>query len=973
MSSLRRREFLKIMGLAGTVASSGCSSEKTRRLIPYLVPPRDVIPGQAAWFATTCTECPAGCGLLARNRDGRVVKLEGNPAHPVNLGALCPRGQAGIQGLYDPDRPRGPKRMDRRGGTRFLSWEEGEGLLEAWMRGLPERERPKKVVLLTGLLSGSLKRLLERMEEEGILEHLMYEPLSYEPLRWASKGVLGKGIIPLYRLQEADFVVSFGADFLGSWISPVEYAMQFAAFRSKAPRGLFVYLGPRLSQTAANADIWIPLKPRAQRFAALLLLKLVAERGGLEGLERERKEPLEAFLGGFQREWLLSRAQVNGEEMEFLASRFSSSRAPLVLASGLLQLDPCAQHTAEIAHLLSTLKPGSSKAMDTGASWALEKVASSSEIQELATRIKDGEIKLLLLHQANPLYHMPSQFQLQEATSTKGLKLASLTPWLDESSSLAELILPTSTSLESWGDVEPRAGLRGMVQPVMGTLWDTKPLGEFLLSLERRILGEKAPGENSFYELLRKTWREIQIQLDPSQDFDPWWVNIVGRGGIWDLEGPRTETSHLPSWIPQGSWEETSSWDELELVVYPTIQFLDGRGANRPWLQELPDPITQITWGSWVEVEEGLAFSLGIQRGDVVRLVSSRGTLELPAYPTRGVAPGTLAIPMGQGHWAFGRYASLGEPNPALLLDHGAMGDKNVHLERTGKSVPLANTDGSLYQHGRRLAMDVKLRQWRQGLGRGPQDPLRLPLPEAYDPKEDLYPPHKHIKYRWAMVVDLDRCVGCGACAVACSAENNVAIVGKELVLQGREMSWLRIERYWEKEQPYVRFLPMLCQHCDAAPCESVCPVYAPHHSPEGLNNQVYNRCIGTRFCSQNCPYKVRRFNWFTFTRPDPLHLQLNPDVTVRQKGVMEKCSFCVQRIVEAKMKARREGRQLRDGEVVPACAQTCPTRALTFGNLMDPASRVSSLVSDFRAYQVLKHLNTKPAVIYLKRVLWEA
>jgi Fe-S-cluster-containing dehydrogenase component len=300
-------------------------------------------------------------------------------------------------------------------------------------------------------------------------------------------------------------------------------------------------------------------------------------------------------------------------------------------------------------------------------------------------------------------------------------------------------------------------------------------------------------------------------------------------------------------------------------------------------------------------------------------------------------------------------------------------------LRVTGRSIGLAHTDGSKVQQGRKIALSVALEELgkekkKEKKGLGMWDfPLVLPLPEGYDRKRDIYPPHEHQDYRWAMVVDLDRCIGCNACAAACYAENNVGIVGPDRIRQGREMAWLSIERYLDEEtMEKVTFLPMLCQHCDNAPCESVCPVFAPHHSKEGLNNQIYNRCIGTRFCSQNCPYKVRRFNWFDWRWPKPLHLQLNPDVTVRSKGVMEKCSFCVQRIKETHGVAKDEKRDIRDGEVQPACVQTCPTRALVFGNLMDHNSQVRRLVEDRRAYQAMGYLNTKPAVVYLRKVVQE-
>jgi molybdopterin-containing oxidoreductase family iron-sulfur binding subunit len=361
----------------------------------------------------------------------------------------------------------------------------------------------------------------------------------------------------------------------------------------------------------------------------------------------------------------------------------------------------------------------------------------------------------------------------------------------------------------------------------------------------------------------------------------------------------------------------------------------------------------------------------------MLRIKSPYGVVDAPAFPIHTVPRDALAMPIGQGHTDYGRFANGLPANPMQLLpadiDPSTGGllrpPFGVAVVKTGEVFPVACTSGSYTQQDREFVRTVTLTEYHDAVASGYKPHISLPLPEGYDPAIDFYPPHEHAGYRWAMVVDLDRCIGCSACVVACYAENNVAIVGKEQVLKGREMSWLRVQRYFDAEKRVAWWLPMLCQHCDCAPCEPVCPVYAPHHSKDGLNNQVYNRCFGTRFCSQNDPYKVRRFNFFTYTRQAPLDWQLNPDVTVRQKGVMEKCSFCVQRIIDAKTKARNEGRQVLDGEFTTACAQTCPTNALIFGNLLDPNSRVSQLVNDARAYQVLGHLNTKPAVIYLKRV----
>ena len=376
-----------------------------------------------------------------------------------------------------------------------------------------------------------------------------------------------------------------------------------------------------------------------------------------------------------------------------------------------------------------------------------------------------------------------------------------------------------------------------------------------------------------------------------------------------------------------------------------------------------------------------------MQQGDVIQIKSEAGQVEAPVYETRGVTPGVLAMGIGQGHTDYGRYAKNQGINPVVMLSPESnrysggpiFHAEKVEIEKTGRKMKLAHTDGDRSDHGRKIALSVALDSLDK-LKAHPKPgltmhnfPLTLPLPEGYDLKRDFYPAHSHDGYRWSMVVDLDRCIGCGACAAACYAENNIGIVGEQRIIEGREMAWLTVARYIDSLHPTkITFLPLMCQHCDAAPCEAVCPVYAPHHNKEGMNNQIYNRCIGTRFCSQNCPYKVRRFNWLSWEWPEPLQLQLNPNVTVRAKGVMEKCSFCVQRIKEAHGWAKNEDRRIRDGEIIPACVQTCPTGALTFGDLMDNDSEVRKLAEDPRAYQVMGYLNTKPAVIYLKKITQE-
>jgi Fe-S-cluster-containing dehydrogenase component len=545
-------------------------------------------------------------------------------------------------------------------------------------------------------------------------------------------------------------------------------------------------------------------------------------------------------------------------------------------------------------------------------------------------------------------------------------------------------VFPIQLPLETWDTYEAKIAVTGILQPAMGKLTPAPAIGDVLL---RCAFAEKPPAPD--YKTYVAGRLNARKAIENSHD----WVAAVQAGGIFNTPQLSSFSGLSSDALPEALLSRyiqpvvVLPKDEMVFIGVPSIRFFDGRGANKSWLCEVPDPLTLVSWQTVVQVHPETLAAKGWKQGDVIELRSASGTLTAPVYECPGIHPRAMVMAIGQGHAAFGRYARHQGLNPLALLDarvDPVSGGPSYRVPVSaagiaGQRLELAHEDGSRFQHGRKIAVATSLKSILQppahkeeGLGMW-DFPFTLPLPEGYDVKRDIYPAHTHVDYRWGMAVDLDRCIGCGACAVACYAENNIGMVGEKQILAGREMAWLRIERYLDPEdERKIIFLPMLCQHCDNAPCESVCPVYAPHHSKEGLNNQIYNRCIGTRFCAQNCPYKVRRFNWLHWERPEPLPLQLNPDVTVRSKGVMEKCSFCVQRIKNGHDVAKNEKRKIRDGEVVPACVQTCPTHALVFGNLMDPQSRVRKLIEDRRAYQVLGYLNTKPAVIYLKKVLQE-
>ncbi|MBI3948446.1 MAG: 4Fe-4S dicluster domain-containing protein, partial [Armatimonadetes bacterium] len=458
-------------------------------------------------------------------------------------------------------------------------------------------------------------------------------------------------------------------------------------------------------------------------------------------------------------------------------------------------------------------------------------------------------------------------------------------------------------------------------------------------------------------------------------DFETFWRKSVQEGGLTLPGSParfadvfRRPGDSTALGLP------TPPAPGLKLHVHPSLAFYDGRSANRSWLQEMPDPMTRAVWDSWVELHPETARALGVQTGDRVRLTTAAGSCETAAFVWDGVAKETAALATGQGHTAGGRTArGVGVNAFALLSAPETTPDAKpslpVKIEKVAGAGELVRAHGEQRQHGREIVQTIAL----SSLAIARPDKVHLPLPQGYEHEHDVYKGHDHPAHRWAMAVDLDRCNGCNACVVACYAENNIPVVGKKEVGRRHEQPWIRIDRYDEGEGAQTRsaFQPMLCQHCDSAPCETVCPAYATVHSPEGLNEQVYNRCVGTRYCANNCPYKARRFNWFNPEWPEPLPLQLNPDVTVRSRGVMEKCTFCVQRIKEVTIRAKAEARPVKDGEITPACAQTCPAEAIVFGDLMDHGSRIARIVAeDPRRYQVLRELNTKPAVFYRKRIV---
>lgn len=988
---IKRRDFLKVLGVGGASAGlAGCSTQSAEKLLPYVVPPEDITPGVATWYTSVCRECAAECGMWVRTREGRAVKVEGNPNHPVSQGALCARGHSTIQGLYTADRFATPK-VRRNGALEDISWDEAEALLAERLQGAGG-----DVLLITGSAGPTLSDIMDGFVSAVGGSRVEHDGLSEAPLREATRIAFGRDVVPHYDLENAEFLLSFGADFLETWLSPVAYGRGFARMSGEdhGEKGRFVFVGPRLNLTGQNADEWVPIRPGTEAAVALGMAAVLVEGGADAG-------PYASIVGAYDP---ASAAEASGLEVETirdLAERFAASPS-VALGPGVSGQHRNATAANLAIHVLNAVAGNVGSTVHLSTTEASAAARPYGEMEAAVGAMAGGNVAVALVHGANPAYTLPPASGFVEAFGRVPFKV-SFASEPDETAALADLILPDRHALESWGDSSPRPGVYALQQPVMQPVphFETKQVGDVLLSLGTRL--GRPFGPATTYDHLRTRWQELHGLAGSGTDFETWWKQAL-RAGVVTVGAPAAEAAASLREPDAALTFDAPSLDgdgEFALVVYPSSRFGDGRQSGRPWMLELPDPVSKIAWHGWVEIHPASAERLGVRDGDVVEVASPHGALEVPVWTYPGIREDTVALSMGGGRTTAGRYGTGRGVNPLVLLPAVAEQPSGalVHLATrvsvtpTGERHKLATIAGADTQHDRNIAPAVQLSALGHAEEGGEEehglsemqlmggfvpvetdgDPTAYPLPGAQygdyaNPEETP---------RWGMAIDLDKCTGCSACVVACQSENNVPWVGESEVAMGRDLAWIRVERYYETVDAShagvvdIRHLPMMCQHCGNAPCEPVCPVFAAYHTPDGMNGQIYNRCVGTRYCANNCPYKVRVFNWYTYTDvPEPMNWAFNPDVTVRENGVMEKCSFCVQRVREVQNEAVLEGRGVRDGEILTACQQSCPAEAIVFGDLRDPASAVAQKIEHERTYRVLDELiNTQPGVSYLKKV----
>ena len=957
----RRRDFLKAAGFTvGAAFATGCSRAPIQKAIPLLSQPEEIVPGRSLFYAATCGGCSAGCGLLAKVRDGRPIKLEGNPEHPFSRGGLCATGQGSILGLYDSQRLQHPLKQGHK-----ISWDTADR--EILTRLASIRDQHGAVRFLTGTITSPsvLLALQEFLGSFAGSRHIVYDPLSNSALLDAYEQTHGRRSLPRFHFEKAEVIVSFDADFLGTWISPVEYTRAYRCGRNLEEQRVsyHVQFESRMSLTGSKADQRFAVAPGD--FGVLLthLTGLVAKKAGvfLDATEPDASPVPMSFLEG-------------------LAERLWGARG-----RSLVVCDSQAVQEQLLANYLNHLLGNYGTTIDLERP-SLQAQGNDRDLESLVGELQAGKVHALFVYGVNPAFDLPGGDQLAEALRKVPL-LVSLNQRMDETAALAGYVLPQPHFLESWGDTEAVSGVISISQPTVHPLGDTRSVLETLAAWNAN--------SKSGYELLRESWKaKVFPRQKRDSSFDAFWECSV-RDGYAEVEPRAVQTRQFDVRAARPIPRSSANSNSLALVLYPTVSMLDGRNAYNPWLHELPDPVSKVTWDNYASISPATAGKLGLTNGDIIRVDASRDprTLELPVYIQPGQHDQVVAVALGYGSRLSARFAKVGPQWIDALLsvgDNGLVGQNAAsYLELKDGALRYSSTQVTLLRTGKQRELactqihnTLTVPESLRPVGSGPRPIIQETTLASYlrDPhsgvedageKEDLWPSdHPYSGPRWGMVVDLNACSGCSACVIACQVENNIPVVGRDEVRRNREMHWMRIDRYYsesEHGQVDVAHQPLMCQQCENAPCETVCPVLATVHSEDGLNEQVYNRCVGTRYCANNCPYKGRRFNWFNYSHDDQLqNLVLNPDVAVRSRGVMEKCTFCVQRIQEGKIEAQRVGERIYDGNIQTACQQSCPAQAIYFGDLNDPNSRVSKMMANPRRYRVLEELNVRPAVGYL-------
>jgi MoCo/4Fe-4S cofactor protein with predicted Tat translocation signal len=960
-----RRNFLKLMSASLALAGVGaCTKQPPEDIVPYVRQPEDIIPGRPLFFASAISLAGIAQPVLVESHMGRPTKIEGNPDHPASLGGTDALTQAAVLDLYDPDRA---QTVTFRGEVR--PW---GSFLSAMQTGLNVQRSRQGAGLrfltppITSPSLGEIVAAILRVFPQARWHH-------YDPVARPAAAVT-PGVQPIYHFDRADVVVSLDADFLACGAGSVRYSRDFAdrrrlrGERKEMNRLYAVESTPTL--TGAKADHRLPLAASEIEGFARQLAGAVGAGTGSAGAQPAAPQAADAA------KWVAA-----------LAKDLQAHRGRSVVVAG--EFQPAAVHAAARAINESLGNAGTTVTYGAG----LETTpAGAGTIAELAQAMEAGQVEVLVILGGNPAFTAPADLRFAERMAKVGLAIYHTTH-VDETAPLCHWNVPETHALESWGDARAYDGTVTITQPLIAPLYEGRSAHELL----RAFTGQP---DRRAAEIIRDYWSRAHgggiggwtlrdAQGEPFRNTETFWRRTVHDGFIHGT-GLTASSSQLPasgSEAPVASPEPpsaerrapsagpgaSSAESGLEIIFRPDPTVWDGRFANNGWLQELPKPLSKVTWDATAWIAPRLAEERGLRNGDVIDLKYRGASARLPVFIVPGHPAQSVTVFFGYGRRSAGRVGNAvgtaQQFNAFLLRTSDAPWfGRGLEIAKTGENYPIASTQEHHAMEGRNPVRVATLEQYTakpaiiHEMGHTPPRSLTL------------YPEYEYKGYKWGMAIDLSACTGCGACTVACVAENNIPVVGKEQVIRNREMHWIRVDHYYtgdSLDNPQSVHQPVPCMQCENAPCEVVCPVAATTHSTEGLNDMTYNRCVGTRYCSNNCPYKVRRFNFMLYADwgTQSFYPQRNPDVTVRSRGVMEKCTYCVQRINHARVDAKREERQIRDGEIVTACQGACPANAIVFGNMNDPDSEVNKLKAQERNYGLLEDLNTRPRTTYLAAI----
>ncbi len=1013
-SNASRRDFLKYVGFSLTAATVASACEAPlRKAIPYVSKPDAIVPGVATYYASTFVQGGDICPILVKTRDGRPIKIEGNPGSKMTLGGTSARAQASVLSLYDTNRLEVPGQVSD-GKASEMNWEE----FDKEIAGKLNAGSSIRIVSHT-ILSPTLKKAIQDFRNKyPQTKVVQYDPVSASGLLDANNKSFGLRAVPSYKFQNANVIVGFDCDFLGTWISPIEYAAQYAQNRNlesiqAGTRSHHVQVESGMSLTGSNADNRILVKPSEQGAAILALYNAVAgatggaSAGGTPTFSNKKAAKALANLG----------------------KRLAENRGRSLVVSGSNDINQQILVNGINAML------GSYGATIDWSRPSNQRQGKDADIQGLISEMS-GVDAVIVMGGANPAYDIPNADKFAEALSKVKVSI-SMNPSLDETASVCKYVAPDHHYLESWGDAEAKAGEYSLIQPTIAPLFKTRSAGESLLIWAGSASLDKN-AEQPYYEYLKSNWQAGMFGGQSKYaSFRGFWDNALHDGLLTTYGGGAGAGAFSGDVSGAASAIKTGAAGEVEINFYETVNLGDGHHANNPWLMEMPDPVNRCAWQNylsvpvkWDGVNDYNGFN-GLKDGDLVTVAVNGVEYTVPVIRQFGQMEGTVSLALGYGRTSAGKVGNkagvdvykMMKATPggtqyhgvasvsnkkgtvesfACIQYHHTYGVTGPDQEDGGKTI---NVDEKVLGHkgyqgsltGRSVMYTTNIKDLKKFEGE-----LKHKREHAQHlNSKTLYPFDEYTEkfysqgHHWGMSVDMNACIGCGACQVACIAENNVPVVGEFEVSRHHEMTWMRIDRYYygDVENPNTVYQPMMCQHCDNAPCENVCPVSATNHSSEGLNQMTYNRCIGTRYCANNCPYKVRRFNWKDYMTADlfPVNevdlnrfrtdepayymqdnlerMVLNPDVTVRSRGVIEKCSFCVQRIQEGKLTAKKEGRRLGDNDVKTACQTACPTGAIVFGDQNNKASRIAERNASSLNYYVLEEVNTQSSVGYIAKV----